>query len=252
MTKLAKFYYKAADLEPMSTAELQQLKGRLQVVYQYNGGTLGEMGSARTSVKAINVILRARGVLKDAKGLQLAKDATGHVAAAVAPLKADAMEHAAEQARAYVERVAAMYAGKVLDEVAPRGHARMSRQDYRRADAKRSAILSVLVVQYPEQASRVIFERGPGVLVRDAEREARFIKSEADAAGVSFDAYVLKLEGKVGQGVTAASVEGRYLWQGSVLTVTKGDAVERWHTQQIVNYSVLGNAFNQWPTRKLK
>ena len=43
------------------------------------------------------------------------------------------------------------------------------------------------------------------------------------------------------------------MWGYSVLTVTKEDgSVERWKTQQIMNISVLGLLFAQWPSRKMK
>ncbi len=36
-------------------------------------------------------------------------------------------------------------------------------------------------------------------------------------------------------------------------TPTKPDgSVERWHTQQITNYTAEGKPYLQWPTRKLK
>lgn len=252
MKTTTKTYWTAEDLTPMATDALQTLKNKLQGFYQYNGGTLGEMGNARGSVKRINVILRERGALKDAKGLALTKDQTGFVAAAVKPLKDAAVAHAKAQAVAYVERVATMFAGKNLNDVAPSPNSRtMGRDEYRKAAAKRAAIVDVLAVRY---AAKVGFrsENTPAILERDADREAKFVAAEAVAAGLSFDAYVAKLEGKVGEGVTGATVAGLYLWQGSVLTVQKGKTSERWHTQQIVNYSVLGNAYNQWPTRKMK
>ena len=62
--------------------------------------------------------------------------------------------------------------------------------------------------------------------------------------------YVAKLTEKVGA-CDAAAVTGE-LWQESLLVVRKGETVERWKTQQILNFSVYGKAFNQWPTRKVK
>lgn len=75
--------------------------------------------------------------------------------------------------------------------------------------------------------------------------------AEADAAA-QYDAFVNKLESKIGE-VTDANLWGDAVWSYSVLTVTKKDgAIERWKTQCIVNCSVYGKLFNQWPTRKIK
>lgn len=236
------------DLNTLSDHDLQQTKYKAQGHVYSRRGTMGELAQSRSIVKACNVILRQRGLLKDAKGQQLSKDRTGFVKAAIAPLKAAAMDHAEEQAVAYVERIALQFVGQDLNVVAPRPTSKMSRVEYRRLQARRSAILQVL----RGVSSPSCMPGQPIMLTRDPAHEAAFIRNERVAAGVSFDAYVAKLEGKVGQGVTGASVEGRYLWQGSTLTVLKGDVTERWHTQQIINYSVLGNAYNQWPTRLLK
>ena len=91
----------------------------------------------------------------------------------------------------------------------------------------------------------------PVIVVRCEEAINRVVAQAREAAGASFDAYVIKMVTKIG-GVDSASVAGYHLWNGSVLTVTKGDVVERWHTQQIVNCSSLGTLFNQWPTRLMK
>ena len=91
----------------------------------------------------------------------------------------------------------------------------------------------------------------PCLVMMDAGRIELFLKQVALDAAADFDAYVGKLTKKVGD-VVSAKVEGA-LWQGSRLTVTKADgSIERWNTQQIINVSVLGKLFNQWPTRKQK
>lgn len=42
------------------------------------------------------------------------------------------------------------------------------------------------------------------------------------------------------------------IWNGSVVTYQTTTVPVRWATKTILNYSVLGKAFNQWPTRLLK
>lgn len=231
-------------LDAMTDKQLWEYRGRNQGA----GRTMGAIGTARGNVVAVNRILRAKGLLQDAKGKQATKDATGFVAAAIAPLKAAAMDHAEQESREHVARVVEQFVGKDLNVVAPRANSKMGRMQYRQAQSRRGMITSILKT---ERVGDTFAVNAPEMLVRDAAKEARFIKDDREAAGVSFDAYVMKLEGKVGQGVTAASVTGR-LWTGSVLTVQKCDVTERWHTQQIINRSVLGTLFNQWPTRLMK
>ena len=235
------------DFATLNDHDLQQAKYRNQGKVYSRNGTMGELAQARSNVKAINVLLRQRGLLVDAKAKLATKDATGLVAAAIAPLKDAAIAYAVEQATKYVAKVVAQFEGKDLNVVAPRPRSTMSRVEYKRVQSFRNAITNVLGMRAESNMPGAAI-----LLVRSEKSEARLIANERDAAGISFDMYVAQLEGKVGQGVTAASVDGRHLWNGSVLTVTKGAVIERWHTQQIINYSVLGNAYNQWPTRLLK
>jgi hypothetical protein len=237
-----------ADLSTLSDAALWAYRSR----NQGGGQTMGEIATCRGNVRKANAVLRQRGLLVDAKAKQLTKDTTGLVAAAVAPLKAAAMNYAAQQATAQVLSIGTRFAGKDLNEVAPKPSTKLSRIEYRRMQATRSYILSILSIARDDVVTYRPGEKRVQLLVLDGAKATRYVADEREAAGLSFDMYVAKLEGKVGQGVTAASVDNHRLWTGSVLTVTKGAVIERWHTQQIINYSVLGNAYNQWPTRLLK
>lgn len=173
------------------------------------------------------------------------------VAAAVAPLKEAAVQYAVEEAQKVVVKVKALYeaGGWNLDVVAPRGNSlRDSKQVYREKMAKHA-----FFSQFAKPASHSRSMKDPDMRVWSEEGVARFLKIAEENAGLDFDAYVAKLVGKVGEGVEEASVVGRYLWLGSVLSVRKaGGEVERWSTKQIVNFSVYGKAFNQWPSRKVK
>ena len=82
-------------------------------------------------------------------------------------------------------------------------------------------------------------------------KESRFIQVACDAAASGFDAYVEKLIDKVGP-VDSAELWGDRVWGESELKVKKGDVIEYWLTQQILNFSPLGTPYNQWPTRKVK
>ena len=235
------------DFTSKTTEELQTLKWENQQLAQAARCTFGQKAQARGNVRKINVILRQRGALKDAKALLAAKDDSGRIAQAVAPLKVPAVEEAVARASHHIETLVTQYQTTDLNVVAPFPNSlRMSKRQYIEAKAKRSHLQAILKpVQHGYGA------HDPIILERDPEREQRYLDGVRAAVSAEFDAYVAKLEGKVGQGVLEATVSGNYLWQGSTLTVRKAEGVEQWHTQQIVNVSVLGKLFNQWPTRLL-
>ena len=169
------------------------------------------------------------------------------IAAAVSPMKEAAVARSVAAATQRVTEVLrALEAVEMqIDAYAPYPNSGVGRVAYKQALAKRHFAESITT--YTEGSSR------PGARLPRKHSEtnvARFMLTVAEIAGSEFDAYVEKLEGKVGE-CAAAEVRG-YVWDGSILTVTKADgSVERWSTQMIVNCSVLGKLFNQWPTRKL-
>lgn len=84
-------------------------------------------------------------------------------------------------------------------------------------------------------------DRAVEVARNDAVRESQ----------TSFDSYVGKLAGKIGKVVVSATLCGDP-WTGSILTVTDSNGVtEKWATRIIINVSIHGKLFNQFPTRKL-
>lgn len=167
--------------------------------------------------------------------------------AAIAPQRAEAIVKAQEFTRERLERFVERFpVGGNFKELAPSPNSlKDGRSQYRTKLAFRSL------------ASRVVrIERGPWpeytetVLGVNEEGIERLVEEAGEEAAASFDAYVAKLTEKVGQ-CDEAAVSGR-LWQESLLIVRKGGNFERWKTQQILNFSVYGKAFNQWPTRKVK
>lgn len=78
----------------------------------------------------------------------------------------------------------------------------------------------------------------------------RFLKAEQAVAEFEFDSYIVKLAIKVtregGTKVVSAEVSGS-VWEGIVRVETDVN-YQVWHTQCIINTSVLGKAYNQWPT----
>ena len=173
---------------------------------------------------------------------------TNPVQDAVAPLKAEAMARAEQEATKVVLRVWEKLAdaGWDMHVAAPYPRAnRCSRIEYK-AGVNRYHLFSSLV---DTVSSRSMCD--PHIVKNNPAKEAAFIKKAVEMAGVQYDAFVAKLVAKIGKCDTA-SLAGSHVWGYSVLTVAKGETVERWQTQQIVNQSVLGTLFNQWPTRKLK
>lgn len=67
----------------------------------------------------------------------------------------------------------------------------------------------------------------------------RFVLDAMAEASSSYDAFIEKLVGKIGD-CDSATLDGSHVWGESLLTVRKGDKVEYWRTTQIVNRSVHG------------
>ena len=89
--------------------------------------------------------------------------------------------------------------------------------------------------------------------IRNEEGINSLIEEVREMARQSFKAYVEKLAYKIGEGISEASVDSRNVWTDSNLTIKRTDgATEVWNTKIITNYSSLGLAFNQFPTRKMK
>lgn len=163
-----------------------------------------------------------------------------HVAAAVEPSRAAAVERARIEARALASRIWERY-----------------EQDPTIGSyARRSA--------FPHTTAYEIYRRnytllGEVTATTDGgktrtpapEKVERFVADAAKEAELAYTSFIAKLEKKVGE-CDSATLEGDHVWGHSTLIVVKGEQVERWRTQQIVNVSKLGRPFNQWPTRKLK
>jgi len=170
------------------------------------------------------------------------------IEAAVAPLRAASIARAVATVKAHVEHIIATHpVGFAFSEKYPKPDSwTTGRKAYLSRENERRFLKSVLKVEATNHTFRApefvtgTNEAGIASLIEQTERDA----------AASFDAYVAKLTGKVGE-CDSASVVGA-LWEGSILTVTKGEKTERWTTKQIINVSCLGKLFNQWPTRLAK
>ena len=202
--------------------------------------TLKAEREARIAAKAADKAAKA--------AAEKARIESNPIYAAIAPQKADAVQHAMQYTR---ERIALFIAqfpiGSDLRDNAPEANSfKDGKQTYLSKTAKRSLAFRVL-----KFLDRGYMPHAPYIVAgRDDEGVERLIEEAGQDAAASFDAYVAKLTAKVGP-CEQAGVEGA-LWQRSRLSVRKGPVVEQWITQQILNFSVYGKAFNQWPTRKCK
>jgi len=86
----------------------------------------------------------------------------------------------------------------------------------------------------------------------DPAKVDQWVKEAKEAAALSYDKFVAKLNKKIGP-VREATLTGNHVWGYSHLTVvTEAGEKQIWRTQIIVNVSCLGKIFNQWPTRRVK
>lgn len=254
---------KAPTKAALKAAEVLENK---RVAYVKRVRTLtGHLVGQRMDVGAALAAMEA-GTTADAYAAQLA--ALEPVGKVIHPLKADAIKSAGDRARRIVANVTAklVEAGWNIDTAAPRAPRSMSAwsHEYKAINAKRSLFQTLTeedrdatsawhaAAPEDQEARREYFRAGRPEIVRMSERGiARFVEMAEQEAALQYDAFICKLVSKIGD-CDGAELTGSHVWAFSVLTVRKGDTVERWKTQQIWNVSKLGNEFPQWPTRLLK
>lgn len=138
----------------------------------------------------------------------------------------------------------------------PKGHAsRAEFAKYKDAVAYNSYVLRLTkpLNKAPEgYVSQEESENLRSIRSMDAEGCEALVRDYVRGAEGSFFAYVEKLEGKVGE-IVSASIDAKFVWSGSTLTVvTAAGETVKWFTQMIWNRSCLGKVFPQFPTRKVK
>lgn len=171
-----------------------------------------------------------------------------HIAAAVQPLKQATVDRSVAMMQRHIEsvRTALEGAGWDLNLVAAYPHSRMSRPEYMQKKARYEFFNRL--TRWAESSHR---PGTPLFVVWSDEAAARLLVEAAEMAAASYEAFVAKLEAKVGEHSEAKLIVNG-TWAYSVLEVITPVGVQRWKTQQIVNVSVLGKLFNQWPTRLMK
>jgi hypothetical protein len=171
------------------------------------------------------------------------------IAIAVEPIKQASIDAAIEATHeviaAYKERLEA--ANWDLDVAFPRPSHNTSRATYMAMKARHDFASSLV-------RSTVSCRRRsePNLVEWCEEGVARVVKNAADDAAFQYEAYVVKLIKKVGACDSAVMGFMNGVWYDSNLVVIKGGAKEVWNTKCIVNRSVYGKVFNQFPTRLRK
>lgn len=176
------------------------------------------------------------------------------IAAAVAPARASYVARCVELADRHIIRVCEQLAADEwnLDAYCPRSN--LDRADYKRSQAVR-AFAESITERDLRPGQNQYSPRDTNFRKVAPLKVQAVIESTRKAADAIFDAYIGKLVVKLaGEPVVDAFLaDSRPLWAGSTLVVKRADcSVERWSTKTIINVSVHGKLFNQFPTRKVK
>lgn len=176
------------------------------------------------------------------------------IALAVEPLREAAMERAAQEARKVLIRVsdALVEHGYDARKAAPFPKSNASSFDYVQGKAWRSLVYTCSKNDNEAYNNYESNPKNPDYRKMDFDTSLKFVENAKIDASKEFDAFVAKMEDKIGE-VKSAELKGSFVWGYSVMTVTKEDgSKENWKTQMIINVSKLGKLFNQFPTRKIK
>lgn len=212
-------------------------------------GQVAELVKLRTAIKAAPVVKPETKKAAVERKIAAVKEAVAAgvaspIAMAIAPLRAEASAYALDWATKAVAtaKTKLQAAAFDLDVVAPRPDSNASKAQRAMAAEARAFYMGFLA------SSRV----KSGAFEWSEQAAQRFIAAEVSATEQSFDAFVAKLDIKVGAHAAASLVAGT-TWSYSILRVTLADGtVQNWKTQRITNCSVLGKLFHQWPTRLVK
>jgi hypothetical protein len=172
------------------------------------------------------------------------------IEAAVLPLKVDAMQRAEEYAREIISKTTQELeaAGFDLEVAAPFP----SSYGYNRFEYEKKHAEYFLFQKLTTWRKSSYSNHEPHLADMDLARCEKFVKEARENAAAQYDAYVAKLNKKIGE-VTLAVLEGNHVWSYSILRVaTTAGEKQSWKTTMIVNQSKYGKVFNQFPTRRIK
>jgi hypothetical protein len=148
--------------------------------------------------------------------------------------------------------------GMDLTKVAPRPNSwKMGKREYRQAMNLRNRYLYAfkpvpLKDPHPVyQMTAIAIRDLPEVVAEKPDAEPYIRGCAKRDANALFDAFLLKMAGKIGPACTAARLDG-IIWDGCTVTATLADGSSQvWTTKCILNQSIYGKLFNQWPTRRV-
>ncbi len=192
-------------------------------------------------------------VRKEAEVRKYSQASESVVGKALDPLRIKAIAEAKANAEEVVEEVSkkvAKHKGdiNIIAPVPEVDYSRRQNDEEKAMNARRSSIMRFAVVIEKDPMTG-----NPLKVKMSKELCAQYIALRMDAAEQEFISFMYKLVAKVGGVKSAELKEQRGVWGLSHLTVvTDAGVTEVWKTQQIVNRSVHGTYFNQWPTRKIK
>lgn len=166
---------------------------------------------------------------------------------AVLPLKQSAIDRSLELMKSKIDSIYAELEASNWDANLVAPYPKNWQSDYKAAKAKYDFVRMVTTWVTPTHR-----HNEPDLHKPSQEKIDRVLQITAENAAAMYEAYVSKLNKKIGEVDSAILVGANNIWSYSVLEITKGDTIERWKTQCIVNVSVLGKLFNQWPTRLMK
>lgn len=180
------------------------------------------------------------------------------LAKAVAPLKIQAVANAEIRANEWVEKKLAELAaaGWNINAVAPAPNSlKEGREMYRAKEARRRAYEMITQYEKPEGVynDQTWLDMSlPRIVKKHQGGIDRYMQICRKMAAGQYESFVYKMVGKVGDH-TAAELLDNNVWGYSHLLVKKADgSTEKWRTQTIINVSVYGKQFNQWPSRIVK
>lgn len=251
---------KLAKLLPaVATAGAEQLKaviaaGEKIAELKKRNDELGAQIEAERKADAANPDRKA------AREMGFTEATLAFVTAALAPTEAHlkAAYYAAnvKNYRAVIARLEA--AGWDMEKAFPSPRSNMSRESYQSARERRANAEKFTQWDHAKrtlESNRMFGPEPVKLKLTESEQLAELMVEAASDAKAALQSYCWKLAGKIsseladGDTVTGATYRGSAdVWGWSFVDVTTAAGSQCWKTKMIVNFSVYGKPFNQWPT----
>jgi len=169
---------------------------------------------------------------------------------AVSPIKQSSIDAAEQNAKEFLATTKAKFeaAGWDINQVAPFPRKNCSDAEFKVVYKYRKSL--AMLVKFTGVSGR---RDQPQIVCWDDVYANKFIEQTKEEAALQYEMYVAKLIKKIGDVTEAKMGYINGLWMNSTLIVTKTNgSIEKWNTKCIINRSVYGKLFNQFPTRKTK